>query len=111
MKLIKIVTSAALVGCLATASFGAGFLFGPKGDFSTSIGGRLEYDPSDACSKPSKPYTNDSFSRDMYFSSAKIYISCLESTANDDVEYAQKVIIEGHKKAAEDFLNEIRREY
>ena len=96
---------------VATGAMGAGYVSGPEGEFKTSYGRKLEYDPSPACFKPMKPYSNDKYAMDLYVSSAKNYINCLQNAANQDVEYAQKIIMAGYEEAAQDYINEIRRGY
>lgn len=96
---------------VATGAMGAGYISGPEGEFKTRFGRSLEYDPSRACIKPMKPYGNDKYAMELYISSAKDYIGCMENAANRDVEYAQKIILAGYEEAAQDYINEVRRGY
>lgn len=83
-------------------------LLGPEGSFSSFLG-RLEYDPSQACSKPHKPYSDDTDARDAYRNDGLRYLQCLERATKSDIEYASDVILDGYKKAGEDFVRESRR--
>lgn len=104
------VTSIFLAGSIGAGASTARPLFGPKGEFSTLLY-TLEYDPSRACSKPSRPYNDDEFALQLYKNSAVRYVKCMGEAANADAEYAQAVIQEGHDEAVEEFMNELRRRY
>ena len=53
----------------------------------------------------------DKWAREQYIRDGETYLSCMREAANADVEYAQKVIQDGYRKAADDFLEEVRRGY
>ena len=85
-------------------------ILGPDGEFSSFIG-NLEWKPSYSCSKPRKPYEWDEYSRDSYIRQGKLYLDCIKRQADNDAEYAVEIVYEGHQKAVDDFLNEVRRGY
>lgn len=85
-------------------------MLGPKGEFSSLLG-RLEYDPSDACSKPSRPFSDSEYSRSQYLSDAKRYLTCMQDAADADRKYANDVIAEGLQESIDDFVSEVRRGY
>jgi hypothetical protein len=96
---------------LAVAAGGATaqtLMFGPKGSFSSMLSS-IEYNPSRACSRPIRPFSESDFSRRMYAADAKRYLECIREAANSDIEYATAVVVEGHKKEADDFLAELER--
>lgn len=99
-----------LAALTLAASASASTLFGPKGDFSSLLS-RLEYDPSSACYKPTRPFSDDNFAWNNYRSSARSYLNCLESAAEADMRYAQAVVQEGYDDAVSEFLNELERGY
>ena len=94
---------------IATSASAASFIRA-RGSFSTFIY-ELKYDPSRPCSKPYRPYQMDKWAREQYIRDGETYLSCMREAANADVEYAQKVIQDGYRKAADDFLEEVRRGY
>ncbi|QCB56306.1 hypothetical protein E5675_18975 [Sphingopyxis sp. PAMC25046] len=99
----------ATAGLIVTGANAASFLRA-KGSFSTFLYD-LKYDPSRACSKPYRPYQMDKWAREQYVRDGETYLSCLRETANSDAEYAQQVIRDGNRKAADEFLEEVRRGY
>ncbi|ODP39358.1 hypothetical protein BFL28_11155 [Sphingomonas turrisvirgatae] len=82
----------------------------PEGEFRTFIG-RLEYDPARSCYKPTRPYSDDSYARQAYIDQAKRHMECLNAATENDLKYAEKAILAGHKKAVDEFLDEVRRGY
>jgi hypothetical protein len=100
--------AAALVGGAAAGVAGASVILGPQGEFSTFIG-RLEYDPSTACGKPVRPYSNDRAVQAEYIKRAKLYLQCLQDAAESDSKYANEVIEEGLKKQSDDFVDEVEK--
>lgn len=100
----------ALVGAYSTAAYSSSILLGPEGSFSSLLG-RLEYDPTTACTKPRKPYRDDQYAISSYRSDINTYVSCLRRAAEQDMDYASKVVSEGHKDAVENFISELKRGY
>lgn len=87
-------------------------LLGPKGEFSAGLVRGLEYDPARACYKPGRPFGDpDEFALQMYRSSIRRYLDCLQDAVDSDLEYAQAQIQAGHEKAIEELRQEIRRGY
>ena len=108
-KIIPLVVVFGLVS-FATGAGAQSLLLGPKGEFRTSyIGSSLEYDPAEGCHKPTRPFTDDRFSWDMYRNEAERYLSCLEGAANSDLGYVRLVVQDGYEKAVQDFLDEVER--
>jgi hypothetical protein len=99
---------AALVAAALAGAAGASVILGPEGEFSTFIG-RLEYDPSTACNKPVRPYSNDRAVQAKYIERAKLYLQCLEDAAEADGKYADEVIAEGLKKKSDEFTEEVEK--
>lgn len=98
-------------GFLVASAAPAASLLGPKGSFS-SLFYSLEYDPGRACSKPSKPFSGSSeFAWSLYRSEATRYLDCIKAAATSDVDYAAEVVRDGYKKAVDDFIAELRRNY
>ncbi|MBB5685642.1 hypothetical protein [Sphingobium boeckii] len=104
-----IVATAITIGAFSSGA-AASSIFGAKGEFSTFLS-RLEYDPSSACSKPSKPYSSDQYAFDSYKRGISTYVSCLEDAANSDIRYATEVVKEGYDEAMEELTSEIKRGY
>lgn len=98
------------VAALVATSANAALLVRAQGSFSTFLS-RLKYDPGGACTKPYRPYQKDKWAREQYLRDGRAYLSCLRAAADADVEYAQKVIEEGYREAAEGFVEEVRRGY
>lgn len=86
-------------------------LYGPEGSFSSSFGGRLEYDPTDGCYKPMRPIGNDKWAWDNYANDGQRYLSCLRSNSEADIKYAQRVVQEGYDEAVEDYMREVEYGY
>lgn len=105
---MKLALPALLLAGIATAA--SAQYYTARGNFS-SIGYGLDYDPSAACSKPIRPFSDDSFAWNNYRNDARRYLSCLESAANDDMRYAQRKIEEGYDEAVQEFLDEVERGY
>ena len=95
----------------AGTAAGASTLFGPKGTFKAGILDDLSYSPEKACSKPSRPYSDDEYARDRYKSDGQNYLRCIQSAAESDISFAREVIQKGYTKAAEDFLREVKYGY
>lgn len=95
-------------------SFGAGaaspYYSSAKGEFSTFIRS-LEYDPSGACMKPMRPFSKDKWAWDNYAREGARYLDCIKDASASDIEYAQNVIEDGYREAADEFLEEVRRGY
>jgi hypothetical protein len=108
-NIMKRLGLALLCAALAGAAGAQTSMFlSPKGAFSTSFYS-LEYNPSKACSRPMRPFSDSEFSRKMYLNDAERYLDCIRSAAKSDIEYATAVVVDGHKKEADDFLAEVRR--
>lgn len=98
------------VGIAASGWSTASPLFGPKGAFS-SLFHRIEYDPSEACTKPYRPYGSDRYAWESYKADATRYLDCMKDAADADAKYAVEVVYDGYEKAADDFLQEVKRGY
>lgn len=107
MKRLLIVCLVAAAG--ATGAAGAS-IYGPKGEFRSTFRD-LTYDPSRGCIKPIRPYGDDSYSRESYLRGGRMYLDCIKAASSDDMEYVQEVVQEGYVKAADDFLDEVKRGY
>lgn len=105
----KLAVVLACTGLLATSASAASFLRA-KGSFSTFLSS-LKYDPSSSCTKPYRPYQMDKWAREQYIRGGEAYLTCMREAANSDIEYAQEVIRDGYREAANDFLEEVRRGY
>ncbi|HAU21170.1 MAG TPA: hypothetical protein DCS24_01010 [Erythrobacter sp.] len=105
MKAALAIVIAAGLATAASAQY-----YTAQGDFS-SLGFSLDYDPSSACSKPMRPYSNDRYAWESYQAEGERYLSCLEEAANNDMRYAQRVVQEGYENAVQEFLNEVERGY
>ena len=53
----------------------------------------------------------DKWAREQYLREGRAYLTCMQETADADIEYAQQVVRDGYDKAADDFLEEVRRGY
>ena len=95
---------------VSSAALATNFL-SARGTFRTSFSRGFEYDPSDGCYKPSRPYTDDEYAWRSYRSEAERYLDCLQSNADADLRYAQAEIQDGYEQAVDDFLREVRRGY
>lgn len=105
----RLVGTVIVAGLIATSASAATFVRA-KGSFSTFLF-ELKYDPTRPCSKPYRPYRMDKWEREQYIREGQAYLACMQETADADVEYAQQIIREGYEKAADDFLEEVRRGY
>jgi hypothetical protein len=81
-------------------------LFGPKGQFSTFIS-TLKYDPSRACAKPFRPFSDSTYAIKSYYADAERYLDCMRDASNSDARYAAEVVAEGYKDASAEFLREL----
>lgn len=109
-KRIMLVAVVILSSLVTSAALGSTLFIRAQGSFSTMFS-TLKYDPTTACSKPYRPYSKDEYARERYMSDAKRYVQCLEDAANNDAEYAQKVVSQGYKTATDDFIRDLRSGY
>lgn len=100
----------AVIVALISGSAHATSFMRARGSFSTYLY-ELKYDPSRPCMKPYRPYNMDDWARQQYLRDGKAYLDCMQDTANADAEYAQKVVQDGYRAAADEFLEEVRRGY
>lgn len=109
MRLAALLSISLALGIVAGAA-SATVLFGPEGSFNSSLG-RLEYDPSRACSKPFRPYSDDSYARQQYMSDARRYLQCMQNAAVADAKYANDVIADGLQEKSDEFVREVESGY
>lgn len=99
-----------LAACVLSVSTGAAAQYstrlGPEGEFSTLFY-KLEYDPSSACSKPLRPFSDDRYAWELYQKEALRYIDCLKRASEADIKYSQAVIQKGYESAIDDFTTEV----
>ena len=100
-----------VAGAIVMQSVGAAPLLGPKGKFEAGFLYDLKYDPSRGCSKPSRPFSDDEFSWQMYRTDGARYLDCLKAASVADIDYASEVIGDGYSKAVKDFLAEVKLGY
>ena len=109
MRLVALIGAALITGGMAGAA-GATVLFDPKGEFSTFFKD-LKYDPSGACSKPTRPFSDDSYARQQYLNDAKEYLLCMQRAAEPDARYANDVVADGLKEKSDEFVREVESGY
>jgi hypothetical protein len=107
---VSAVVAIALIVGTTTGAAGATVFGGPAGSFSTMITS-LEYDPSTACSKPMRPYSEDRDEWNYYIRQGKQYLQCMQDAAESDTKYANEVIAEGLQEKSDDFVSEVKRGY
>ncbi|WP_422057970.1 hypothetical protein [Sphingomonas sp.] len=56
-----------------------------------------------------RPYGSDRYAQQAYIEQAKRHITCLNEATEQDLKYAEKVILAGHEEAVEEFLAEVRQ--
>lgn len=98
-----------IVGTMAGAA-GASVFQSPEGRFETFLG-KLGYDPSTACTKPVRPYSDERYEWESYIDDGKRYLQCMQNAAESDAKYANRVIADGLREKSEEFVNEVDRSF